>query len=185
VPSGSGRASGVVLDGSASGARYGIVAGYAWQRLELEALEQESVPSHATSHRLDAGVVVFPTPTFSVRAAVSAGFGRKGSAVAGAFEWEACNLIDGGCEFAGTPLVDGPVGGVVLPDYLRVDLGARKHWHVRIAGRESLIAVFATVTNLFGRRNVLALTTEDDAGTVTAIEMLPLAPLVIGVDWDF
>jgi hypothetical protein len=177
--------SGLGLDVAATGARYSVTASYAWQRLELETPTAEAVPTHGTAQRVDAGIVVFPSPTFSVRASASAAFGRRGTAVMGAVEWEACNLVDWGCEFAGSPLLDGPVGGIRLRDYFRADLGARKHWHVRIAGRDSLVAVFATVTNLFGRKNILAITTESAAGSPTAVEMLPRSPLAIGVDWEF
>jgi hypothetical protein len=182
---GSGAASGLALDASATGARVTATASYAWQRLELESHDAEAVPSHGAAHRIDAGIVVFPTPTFSTRASVAAAFGRKGTAIAGAFEWEACNALDRGCEFAGAPLLDGPVGGVSLPAYLRIDLGLRKHWHVRLGGRDTLVAAFMTVTNLFGRRNVLAYATDPDTGVTSAIEMLPFSPLALGVDWEF
>jgi len=184
-PIGSGKVSGMTADATASGARYVASAGYAWQRLEFETPDAEAVPAHGFAHRIDAGIVVFPTPTLSFRGSAVGEFGRRGTAIAGAFEWEACNLIDQGCEFAGTPLLDGSVGGVALPDYFSVNLGLRKHWHVRIAGRDSLLALFATVTNLFGRRNVLAYATDGETAETTAVEMLPLSPLVIGVDWEF
>jgi hypothetical protein len=185
APVGTGRVAGFTPDASAAGARYIGSASYGWQHLQLETTEAEVVPVYGVAQRIDTGIVVFPSPTLSLRASAAGEFGRKGTAVAGAIEWEACNLIDQGCEFAGTPLLDGTVGGVALPDYFSLSLGLRKHWHVRIAGRDSLVAVFETVTNVFGRRNVLAYATDTDTAATTAIEMLPFAPLVIGVDWEF
>jgi hypothetical protein len=106
--------------------------------------------------------------------------------VRGPFEWEACNLLDRGCEFAGSPTIErDALGGAALPLYLRVDLGARRHWHARVAGRDAGLALFGTVTNLFGRRNVLTYATDPDTGARTEIEMLPIAPLVVGVDLWF
>ncbi|MEX1256134.1 MAG: carboxypeptidase-like regulatory domain-containing protein [Gemmatimonadota bacterium] len=185
APVGSGRASGLTVNASAMGARYVAKASYAWQRVELETSDAELLPSYSSRQRVEAGLGVFPSPTLSLRVSVSGGFGRRGTAIAGAFEWEACNLMDEGCEFAGTPLLAGEIGGLSLPDYLRVDLGVRKHWHLRIAGRDTLISTFGTLTNLLGRRNVLAYTIDGQTGTKTAVEMLPFSPLVIGVDWEF
>lgn len=104
----------------------------------------------------------------------------------GAFEWEACNLLDQGCEFAGSPTHDtNRLGGTRLPSYFRLDLGLRKHWHLELAGRDVELALFATVTNLLGRRNVLAVATDPVTGMRSEIEMRPRAPLVVGLDWRF
>jgi hypothetical protein len=72
-----------------------------------------------------------------------------------------------------------------LPAYFRLDLGLRKHWHLEVAGRDVEWALFGTVTNLLGRRNVLAVATDPVTGEKTEIEMRPLAPLVVGLDWRF
>jgi hypothetical protein len=72
-----------------------------------------------------------------------------------------------------------------LPAYFRLDLGLRKHWHLEVAGRDVELALFGTVTNLLGRRNVLAVATDPVTGKKTEIEMRPLAPLVVGLDWRF
>ena len=104
----------------------------------------------------------------------------------GAFEWESCNLLDQGCEFAGSPTQDARnPGGTRLPDYLRLDIGVRKHWHLGIAGRDVELGLFGTLTNLFGRRNVLAVATDPSTGARSLVEMRPFAPLVVGLDWRF
>jgi hypothetical protein len=72
-----------------------------------------------------------------------------------------------------------------LPAYFRLDLGLRKHWHIEVAGRDVELALFGTVTNLLGRRNVLAVATDPRTGKRSEIEMRPLAPLVVGLDWRF
>jgi hypothetical protein len=131
-------------------------------------------------------VIVFPAPTASIRLGLTGAIGRRGSGVLGAFEWESCNLLDQGCEFGGSPTHDtGRLGATRLPAYFRLDLGLRKHWHLEVAGRDVELALFGTVTNLLGRRNVLAVATDPVTGRKTEIEMRPLAPLVVGLDWRF
>jgi hypothetical protein len=66
-----------------------------------------------------------------------------------------------------------------------VDVGFRKHWHITIAGRDGVVAVFGTVTNIFGRVNVLTTVADPTTGERTGIEMRPRAPLVVGVDWRY
>lgn len=182
---GSASARGASLELAASGARYGLVASYGWQRVRLQHHDSTYTPRHGTAHVVDAGVVLFPTATSSVRLGATAALGRTATAVAGPFEWEACNLLDQGCEFAGSPRLDGPLGGTRLPAYARLDLGGRKHWHVAVAGRDLLIALFGTVTNVLGRRNTLVYVVDPDTGERAAVEMLPRAPLVVGLDARF
>jgi hypothetical protein len=47
------------------------------------------------------------------------------------------------------------------------------------------MAVFATMTNVLGRRNVLTVAVDPVTGGRTRIEMRPRSPLVVGVDWRF
>ena len=66
-----------------------------------------------------------------------------------------------------------------------MDLGVRKHWEMRLAGRDAQLAVFGTLTNLFASKNVLTIAPDLTTGNPTAITMRPLAPLVFGIDWSF
>jgi hypothetical protein len=184
---GAGAARGIALDGAVSGARYGMVASWGWQHVRFRDRRAEWVPDHGASHTVDAGVIVFPTATASIRFGVAAATGRRTTAVAaGGFEWEACNLLDEGCEFAGSPRYDvATLGGAAPPAYVRVDLGARKHWHFHIGPRDATLALFGTVTNLFARRNALTWATDPASGERVVVEMRPLAPLVAGIDWRF
>jgi hypothetical protein len=181
--SGRGRARGVSLDASGGGARMGWLARYAWQSVIRDhgTIYQ---PVHGVAHLIDAGVMLHPSATWSLRVAVSGALGRRASLVAGPFEWEACNLRDGGCEFAGAPVLTGQLGATPLPAYFRADVGVRKHWHVTLRGRSSMIGLFGTITNVLGRGNVLTYT-RDDAGALGAVDMRPTGPLVLGMDWRF
>jgi carboxypeptidase family protein/TonB-dependent receptor-like protein len=183
---GAGTSSGFSLDAAVSSARYGVTASYGWQRVRVTYGDSSYAPGYGTSHSIETGVIVFPTPTASVRLGLTGEVGRRGTGILGPFEWESCNLLDKGCEFGGTPTHDtGGLGSTRLPSYFRLDLGLRKHWHLEIGGRDVELALFGSVTNLLGRRNVLAVATDPVTGRKTEIGMRPLAPLVVGLDWRF
>jgi hypothetical protein len=159
---------------------------YGLEQVRLRYGDSSYVPSHGATHRLEGGLILFPGAASSVRLGVTGAWGRRGTAIASGFEWEACNLIDRGCEFAGSPTYAGSaLGGTRLPHYLRVDLGLRHHWHFDLAGRNVQVGLFGTVTNLFGRKNILTYATDPKTGAAIPIEMRPLAPLVVGLDWRF
>ena len=186
ITNGTGNSHGVVLEASASGAHYGLVASYGLQHVHLEFGDSSYVPDEGVTHALNAGIVVFPSSSFSVRLGLNSMIGRRATAIEGAFEWEACNLMDQGCEFSGSPARRAePLGATRLPAYHRVDLGIRKQWQVSVAGRRGLLAVFGTLTNLLGRKNVLTFTEDPSNGRRRPIEMRPLSPLVVGVDWRY
>jgi hypothetical protein len=184
---GSGTSRGISIDATMSSARAGLVASYGYQRVRLRSDAAPTfVPDYGTPHLAEAGVILFPATSTSIRLGVTAGWGRRTTGVVGGFEWEACNLLDRGCEFAGTPQQTGlPPGGVSLPGYARLDLGFRQHWHIGLGNREVILGLFGTVTNLLGRANVLTLATDPLTGEVVPVEMRPLAPLVLGLDWRF
>ncbi len=183
---GSGTARGVSLEAAVSAARYGIVASYGMQRVRLEYGDSTYVPENGATHLLDGGIIVFPSATTSVRVGAAAAFGRRTTAIPNAFEWEACNLVDQGCEFGGSPHYTGAaLGATKLPAYARVDVGVRKHWHIEIGGRDAMIALFGSMTNVLGRRNLLTYARDPATGEAAGIEMRPQAPLVVGLDLRF
>jgi len=182
---GSGTAPGFSLDAAVSGTRYGLLARYGWQRVRLEYGDTSYTPLPGISHLLELGAILFPSATASVRFGLTAGMGRSGTSIAGAFEWEACNILDRGCEFSGSPRTSGGLGATELPAYLRLDLGVRKHWHLHFGQRDVVLGLFGSVSNLLGRTNVLTMTTDPRTGRTSVVEMRPLAPLVAGLDWRF
>jgi len=183
---GRGWARGLSLESAASGQWYGMMASWAFQHVRATHGDSSYTPGYASGHLVELGVVVFPAATTSLRLAFTGELDRRGTDILGGFEWESCNLLDQGCEFAGSPLHDSRnPGSTPLPDYFRLDLGVRKHWHIEVGGRDVELGMFGTVTNLFGRRNVLAFATDLASGKRTVIAMRPLAPLVVGLDWRF
>jgi hypothetical protein len=179
-------AKGASVEAAVSGPWYGALASWGLQNVRTTYGATSYMPGHGTSHLVELGLIVFPAPTASVRLGFTGALGRRGTGVLGAFEWESCNLLDQGCEFAGSPTNDSRhPGGTRLPDYLRLDIGVRKHWHLGIGARDVELGLFGTLTNLFGRRNVLAVATDPSTGERSLVEMRPFAPLVVGLDWRF
>lgn len=183
---GSGNAHGFALEAGASGERYGLVATYGFQSVDLEYAGGHYVPEYGATHSIEAGLTVFPVPSYSVRLGFESAFGRRTTASVGAMEWEACNLIDQGCEFVGSPLGwSEPLGYTELPAYFRLDLGVRKQWHMKFGGRDGRLVAFGTATNLLARKNVMTVAVDPYTGERSAVEMRPLSPLVVGIDWRF
>lgn len=183
---GSGSTAGLSLEGGVGKSWYGLSASYGWQRVRLTYDETDFIPEWGGSHTLEAGAILFPTASSSLRIGITSVLGRRTTVVDGGLEWESCNLLDQGCEFGGSPtLGDHPRGGMQLPAYLRLDLGVEKHWHPRVAGREALLSVFGTVTNLLGRKNLLTFATDPSTGKRMSVEMRPVSPLVVGLDWRY
>jgi hypothetical protein len=182
---GTGRASGVVLEVSMASARYALTGSYAYQHVSLNDGVSAYVPEYGARHLVDGGVVVFPSPTLALRLGGTLGAGRHATTVPGSIEWESCNLLDKGCELAGSPHYDGArLGAASLPAYFRIDLGVRKHWHLTLGGRDAVVGLYGTLTNIFGRTNILTYA-EPSSGGSTPVEMRPLSPLVVGLDWRF
>jgi hypothetical protein len=166
-------------------ARLGLVASYGFQRVRVDYGASSYVPDHGARHLVEGGLIVFPSPTWSIRFGIAGALGRRATPLSGGLEWEDPNLLDRGNEFGGSPRADGSLGGAALPAYLRADVGLRKTWHLEMGGRQASIALFGTVTNLLSRKNVLTYATDPATGRPVEIEMRPLAPLVAGLDWRF
>jgi hypothetical protein len=165
---------------------YAVVASYGLERVRLQYGDSSYVPESAATHRLEGGVTYFPLATVSIRLGATATFGRRTTTAIGNIEWEACNLLDQGCEFGGSPhYVGQPLGATKLPTYVRIDVGVRKHWHVGVGGRDAQVGLFGSLTNLLGRKNVLTYAEDPSTGEINAIDMRPRAPLVVGLDWRF
>lgn len=180
---GRGRVTGASVDAAASGARVAASASYTWQRVRLRWAGGEYTPSYAARHVAEGGLALHPGVASTFSLGVTAMAGRRATPAADSFQWESCNLLDGGCEMAGSPRtrID-RLGGERLPAYMRVDVGVRRHWDMGGDGRR--IAAFGTVSNVLGRRNVLTVVEPvDGAAPPHAITMRRRALLVAGLDW--
>jgi hypothetical protein len=183
------RGTGSVVGGSVGmsvgAARYAATASLGVERVELRVGDEEWTPGYASSRSARVGAIAFLTPTLSIRAGWIGQFGRRGSDAIGLLEWESCNLLDLGCEFAGSPEELGELGARKLPAYHRLDVSVRKHWHFVVGGREASLEAYATASNLLGRSNVLGFVVDPSNGEGAPIEMRPRAPLTLGLGWTF
>ncbi len=180
---GRGRARGASVDASFRAHTVALTARYSAQAVRWDTDAVSYTPAHGAVHHAECGISVFPSTTSSIRLGVVGEFGRRATAVAGGFEWEACNLLDRGCEFGGDPRSARDLGGLTLPSYTRVDCSVRKAWRVTRSGAE--LAAFGTATNILGRSNILTYVHDSAQGPLRGIEMRPRAPLVVGVDWRY
>jgi Carboxypeptidase regulatory-like domain len=164
--------------------RMSVMAQYGWNDVEYRVNALRYQPEYNARHTIDAGVRIAPTATSEVKLGAALALGRRATPIDGAVEWEACNLVDRGCEFTGSPASSpDALGATALPRYVRADLSIRKHWRISARRRDAELAVFGTLTNVFGRANVLNYAGADQ--NRTALEMRPRAPLVLGMDWRF
>ena len=180
----SGNARGISADAAWQASRVALSVRYGWTSVAYRRGSARYIPEHAVRHQVTGGMSAWVTPTTQLRIGGVAALGRRATPVIGALEWEACNLLDRGCEFSGVPRASPALAGTLsLPGYLRTDVSLRKQWRVQTFSRHTELALFGTVTNVFNRRNVLNFADVD--GERTALQLRPLAPLVIGVDWKF
>ena len=182
---GAGVARGGTIEAAARISQIGILFSYGIEQIRLTHGDSAYVPGYGATHRVEGGLTLFPGAASSIRLGVVGAWGRRGTAVAGGFEWETCNLIDRGCEFAGSPTTTGALGGTGLPAYVRVDLGLRHHWDFSLGARRVQLGLFGSMTNLLGRKNVLTYAADPSTGLPIPIKLRPFAPLVIGLDWRF
>ena len=183
---GDGVAHGVSLEADASSEHVLLLASYTYQRVRLEYSRADYAPNYGSSHALQAGVVFTPSRNYTFRLGFQGLMGRRTTATLGSLEWESCNMIDSGCEFAGNPSAwSGDLGGTELPSYFRLDLGVRREWDVNLAGYGGRMGLFGTASNLLGRRNVMTVTVDPETGRRSNVDMVPISPLVVGIDWHF
>jgi hypothetical protein len=167
-------------------ARYRALIDYGFGTVAYDLGSATYRPGFAISHSLAASLGYQLSGSLVVRSALRAEFGRPTTMVEGPFEWEACSIVEGGCEAEGSPQeVAGPLGGTRLPAYLRFDIGVRKHWRWQLLGRDGVLTGFATVSNVLGKRNLLGYTVDPSTGELSELAMRPLSPLTVGLEWSF
>jgi hypothetical protein len=176
---------GGAVGASVSATRYAAIASFGVEQVELRVGDTEWVPGYAAGRTARVGAIAFPTASLSIRVGWTGQYGRRGTDTVGFLEWESCNLLDMGCEFAGSPQELGMLGGRELPPYHRLDLSVRKHWHFPLGNLDSQIEAYATASNLLGRSNVLVFAVDPSTGDGVPIEMRPRAPLTLGMGWRF
>lgn len=183
---GTGRAAGGSLALRWTGGVHEVVARYGLQRVRISYGDSTYLPAWGGQQRFDAALLLRPAGGTVVRLVLNAEWRARVTAIEDPFEWEACNLLDAGCEFAGSPhRRSAPLGSTRLPTYARTDLGIRQSFHIRTAGVVHLISVYGTATNIFSRRSLLTYVRDPVSGDLTAVTTRPRSPLVVGLEWSF
>ncbi len=183
---GSGETWGLGLDLDVKRARYRATASYGFGSVGNEVETLEYRPGFAISHTVTGAVAYYPAAQLELRSAILAEFGRPTTVMEGPFVWEACSFLEGGCEAEGSPQrTKGPLGADRLPAYARLDVGARKHWHSRLLGRDGEVAIFATLSNVLWRENFLGYVMSPETGKLSGLPMRPFSPLTAGLEWRF
>lgn len=168
------------------GARYRALLDYGLGAVTYDVGSGTYRPGFAISRSLAASLGYYPSATLAVRWALRAEFGRPTTLVEGPFLWEACSIIEGGCEAEGSPQkLAGPLGGSRLPPYVRFDIGVRKHWHWRLLGHDGVLTGFATLSNILNRGNLFGYTVDPDTGELSELPSRPFSPLTVGLEWSF
>ena len=185
VKMGSGSARGLSVTVLAHRTGVDVDLRYGYQRVRIGTDAVRFVPGYGATQQVDGGIAVRPSASTTLRLGLQAVMGRRVTGNAGLLNWEACNLIDRGCEFAGAPHHRGEVlGGTSLPTYARLDLGVQHRFTVHRFGRPTTMVLFGTIGNLLGRTNLLNLTRLPN-GSFAPVTMQPMGPIVIGLNWGF
>lgn len=142
-------------------------------------------PAFATTRSLTTAAAYRLGTQTSLRSALFAQWGRRTTLYDGMLDWEACDVLDGGCEISGTPGdAIGARSARKLPPYVRWDVGVRHGWRVRVGARHVELEAHATLRNLLDRRNVWGYTTADGVAA-RALMWRPLSLLTAGLDFHY
>ena len=183
IQAGSGQARGLDLALQYRGDRFDAQVGYALGFVTRRNGAAVYHPAFERKHAVRLALAYRPAAGTTVEASVWAATGRPTTLVADGFDWQPYNPLSGSGEIAGSPQrLAGPLNQDRLPPYARVDLGVQRQWHAAWLGRTAVLTTFATVNNLFDRRNVFAYVAAPDARR--RIGMLPLT-LSFGIEWRY
>jgi hypothetical protein len=168
-----------------------LTGGVGRTRLRVSGAESEAdgslafQPGFATTHSVTGAVAYRLGNKTTLRSAVFARWGRRATMFDGALDWEGCDVLDGGCQIAGSPTrAVGAVASAQLPAYLRWDIGARRGWTTQLAGRGVELEAHATLRNLLDRHNVWGFTTHE-TGAPQSLKLRPLSVLTAGLDFRY
>jgi len=183
---GRGRVSGLALAADWSRAKFIASSSLGLSRVVTTAGDAVYQPSHAATLMLSGGIGYRPSPRTTWRAAAVARSGRRTTQFEGPLEYEGCNTLIGGCEIYGTPeRAAGPLGGVRLPAYVRLDMGVRRAWRARVLGHGTDLEGHLTLSNVLGRRNVWGVLKEPGSSTALTTPLRPFSLLNAGIDWRY
>ena len=183
IQAGSGRARGIDLVFQYRGDRFDTYMGYALGFVTRGYGAAVYHPAFERQHAVRLALAYRPAGGTTVQATFWGATGRPTTPVADGIDWQPYNPLSGSGEIAGSPQrLPGALNQDRLPPYARVDLSVQRQWQSAWLGRNATITTFATLNNLFDRRNALAYVAVADARR--QVGMLPLT-LSFGVEWRY
>ena len=123
---------------------------------DSEVAGAEWVPGYAAGGTARVGAIAFPTASLSIRLGWIGQFGRRGTDTIGFLEWESCNLLDMGCEFAGSPEELGTSAPAISPP-ITVSTCRFASTGTSRSAHATQIEAYLAATNVLGSSNVLRL----------------------------
>jgi hypothetical protein len=119
-----------------------------------------------------------------LRAALLASSGSPTTPLAQVIVWDSPDPLGSQGEFAGTPeRTTGPLNAARLPAYVRLDLGVRHDWALRLGSRPVLVTGFLDFHNVLDRANLLGYFVSPAAAT-HPLSLLPRG-LTFGLEWRY
>lgn len=180
---GSARAQGITIALARAGERVTGNLAYTISSVSRRAGSDAYVPDFAASQSLALGVGVRVGSSTTLRLAASANSGSPASVFAGRIEWTPYTPSSGRGDLSGSPQrIVGALNGAQLPAYVRVDVGVRREWGLRVFGHTAQIAGDAAITNVFGRANTLGLIAAPGGSPLQPL-FLPARGLDLGIEW--
>ena len=184
---GAGVAHGASVEAALAGARYAVRASYGYQRVRLGAGATRYVPAFASAHLVEAGLVLFPSPTIAIRLAGSAAAGRRGTTIPDARGVGELQPARPGLRAGRKSALCGrrarrhPAAALPEPRARRRgNTGTSRSGDgtpcSASSARSPTCSAGPTCSRLAG---------DPAAGPPAAVELRPRSPLVVGLDWQF
>jgi hypothetical protein len=158
VPMGSGHAEGVELEVTHSSPKLRLRLDMGAAATQRQAVNAEFHPGAQGSRWLALGTSYRWNELTTLHLGGTWEGGAATTPISGDLLWQSSGPFSQGGEISGSPQsIIGALGESSLPAYFRVDAGLERQWNVNLGNRGGVLRTSITLTNLFNRRNSLAL----------------------------
>ncbi|HEX2780376.1 MAG TPA: TonB-dependent receptor [Gemmatimonadaceae bacterium] len=176
---GRGRASGVGASVAWTGRRLELVGAYGVTSVDRAPVEAEYRVGFAPTQGATLAAALKVWRSTTLRSTLALASERVTTAIDGPLDWDTRDAIMGGREISGTPSrMAGPLNGMQLPSYARLDVGVQ---HAIPVFHGGTLSGFAAVNNVLARRN-LAGYVRPANGPARPLALLPVS-LSFGLSW--
>ncbi|MBI3568842.1 MAG: TonB-dependent receptor [Gemmatimonadetes bacterium] len=180
----SAQSSGVLFGMTYRDGRVSAQASYAYSAGSRFADGVRYDPASGGAHALSAALAYSTSENTTLRVALWAGGGRRTTLTSGDLEWASAPLVNGEDLAGGPQQWLGALGAATLPPFVRVDVGVRQAWNVRVGSRPLTLTGTASVLNVFDRADARGIFVPSAGGARRFASMLPRT-LALGVEWAY